>query len=117
MEDTGTRFRLYVQPPFVPGYEKPETIRLKAPTGSILAGNLHGQPLPEGFVLASHADWLLLAAMGVVVFVLGLVTTSQWALGTAARTAALFGTGDPGTGEPRASGSLRLLPGDLPQGR
>src|SRR5690242_19534896 len=38
MEDTGTRFRLYVQPPFVPGYEKPETIRLKAPAGSILAG-------------------------------------------------------------------------------
>ena len=52
----------------------------------------------------------------------GLVTTSQWALGTAARTAAMFGTGDPvtgdpGTGEPRAAGPLRLLPGDLPQGR
>jgi MFS family permease len=87
-----------------------------AVTGSILAGNLHGQPIPEGFVSASHADWLLLAVMGVVVFVLGLVTTSQWALGTAARTAAMFGTGDPGTGEPRASGPLRLLPGDLPQG-
>ena len=55
--------------------------------------------------------------MGVLVFVLGLVTTSQWALGTAARTAARFGTGDPGTGEPRAAGPLRLLPGDLPQGR
>jgi predicted MFS family arabinose efflux permease len=82
-----------------------------AVTGSILAGNLHGQPIPEGFVSASHADWLLLAAMGVVVFVLALVTTSQWALGTAARTAALFGTA-----EPRASGPLRLLPGDLPQG-
>lgn len=38
------------------------------------------------------------------------------ALGTAARTAAMFGPGDPGTGEPRASGPLRLLPGDLPQG-
>ena len=93
-----------------------------AVTGSILAGNLHGQPISEGLVPASHANWLLLAAMGVSVFVLGLVTTSQWALGTAARTAALFGTGDlctgdPGTGEPRASGPLRLLPGDLPQGR
>jgi EmrB/QacA subfamily drug resistance transporter len=87
-----------------------------AVTGSILAGNLHGQPIAEGFVPASHADWLLLAAMGGVVFVLALVTTSQWALGTAARTAAMFGTGDPGTGEPRASGPLRLLPGDLPQG-
>jgi hypothetical protein len=49
--------------------------------------------------------------MGGVVFVLALVTTSQWALGTAARTAAMFDTG-----EPRASGPLRLLPGDLPQG-
>jgi hypothetical protein len=105
-----------------------------AVTGSILAGNLHGQPIPEGFVAASHACWLLLAALGVVVFGLGLVTTSQWALGTAARTAAMLGTGDPGTGDPGtgdpgtgtgtgtgtgepSAGPLRLLPGDLPQGR
>jgi hypothetical protein len=81
-------------------------------TGSILAGNLRGRPLRAGFVPASHAGWLLLAAMGGVVFVLGLVTTSQWALGTAARTAAMFDTA-----EPRATGPLRLLPGDLPQGR
>jgi len=73
-----------------------------AVTGSILAGNLRGQSLRAGFVPASHADWLLLAAMGGVVFVLALVTTSQWALGTAARTAAMFGTGNPDTGEPRA---------------
>ena len=87
-----------------------------AVAGSILAGNLAGRPLRAGFVPATHADWLLLAAMGGVVFVLALVTTSQWALGTAARTAATFDTVDPGTGEPRASGPLRLLPGDLPQG-
>jgi hypothetical protein len=87
-----------------------------AVTGSILAGNLRGLPLRAGLVSAGHADWLLLAAMGGVVFVLALVTTSQWALGTAARTAATFDTADPGTGEPRAPGSLRLLPGDLPQG-
>ena len=42
---------------------------------------------------------------------LGLVTTSQWALGTAARTVATFATA-----EPRAAGPLRLLPRDLPQG-
>jgi len=66
-----------------------------AVTGSILAGNLHGRPLKAGFVPASQACWLLLAAMGGVVFVLGLVTTSQWALGTAARTAAMFDTGEP----------------------
>ncbi len=58
-----------------------------AVTGSILAASLHG-PLRAGFVAASHADWLLLAACGVAVFVLGLVTTSRWALDTAARTAA-----------------------------
>jgi hypothetical protein len=46
-------------------------------------------------VSASHADWLLLAGCGVVVFVLGLVTTSQWALDTAARTAATFDTTEP----------------------
>ncbi len=63
-------------------------------TGSILAGSLHG-PLRAGFVAASHADWLLLAACGVVVFVLGLVTTSRWALATAARTAAVFDPAEP----------------------
>ena len=62
-----------------------------------------GIPLRTGFVSASHADWLLLAGCGVVIFVLGLVTTSQWALGTAARTAATFEGA-----EPRPSGSLRL---------
>ncbi|MGB6581144.1 MAG: MFS transporter [Streptosporangiaceae bacterium] len=66
-----------------------------AVTGSILAGNLQGSPLRSGFVAASHADWLLLAGCGVVVFVLGLVTTSQWALNTAARTAATFEDAEP----------------------
>jgi EmrB/QacA subfamily drug resistance transporter len=63
-----------------------------AVTGSILAGGLHGGPLRTGFVAASHADWLLLTGCGAVIFVLGLVTTSRWALGTAARTAVIFDT-------------------------
>ena len=66
-----------------------------AVTGSILAGNLHGSPLRTGFVSASYAGWLLLAACGGVVFVLGLVTTGRWALGTAARTAATLDTTEP----------------------
>jgi EmrB/QacA subfamily drug resistance transporter len=66
-------------------------------TGSILAANLQGGPLKTGFVAASHAAWLLLAACGAVVFMLGLVTTSRWALGTAARTAALFDAAEPRT--------------------
>jgi EmrB/QacA subfamily drug resistance transporter len=68
-----------------------------AVTGSILAGNLHGTPLNTGFVSASHAAWLVLAVCGCVVFALGLVTTSRWALDTAARTAAMFGTAEPRT--------------------
>ncbi len=56
-------------------------------TGSILAANLHG-PLTARFVAASHADWLLLAACGAAVGILGLVTTTRWALNTATRTAA-----------------------------
>ncbi|HEX5303218.1 MAG TPA: MFS transporter [Streptosporangiaceae bacterium] len=90
-----------------------------AVTGSILAGSLRGRPLRDGFVTASHADWLLLAAMGVVIVVLGLVTASRWALGTAARTAERFqeGTGSagPAGSGPGGAGSLRLVPRDLPQ--
>jgi MFS family permease len=67
-----------------------------AVTGSILAAGLHG-PLRTGFVPASHAAWLLLAACGCAVMVLGLVTTSQWALRTAARTAAAYETAEPRT--------------------
>jgi EmrB/QacA subfamily drug resistance transporter len=81
-------------------------------TGSILAGNLHGGPLRTGFVPASHPAWLVLAACGGVVFVLGLVTTGRWALGTAARTAALFGSqhgeaAEPGTGQASPAGPRR----------
>jgi EmrB/QacA subfamily drug resistance transporter len=60
-----------------------------AVTGSILAANLHGG-LKAGFVPASHAAWLLLAGCGGAIFLLGLVTTGRWALGTAARTAARY---------------------------
>jgi MFS family permease len=66
-------------------------------TGSILAANLHGRPLRAEFVSASHAAWLVLAACGAVIFALGVVTTSRWALGTAARTAAAFDTTEPRT--------------------
>jgi EmrB/QacA subfamily drug resistance transporter len=59
-------------------------------TGSILAANLHGGALRTGFVPASHAAWLLIAACGGAIFILGLVTASRWALDTAARTAALL---------------------------
>jgi EmrB/QacA subfamily drug resistance transporter len=80
-----------------------------AVAGSVLAAGLRGRPLRTGFVAASHADWLLLAAMGAVIVVLGLVTASRWAVGTAARTAARFEPvpADPVPGD--------LVPGDLAQ--
>jgi EmrB/QacA subfamily drug resistance transporter len=69
-----------------------------AVAGSILAGRLYGSER-TGFVAASHPAWLVLAGCGVFVFVLGLVTTGRWALGTAARTAALLTPAEP-SGQP-----------------
>ena len=34
----GTRFLVYPQPPYVPGYEKPETIWVSTPSGQVEAG-------------------------------------------------------------------------------
>src|SRR6202167_1437086 len=65
-------------------------------TGSILAAQLH-RPLTPRVVAASHADWLLLAACGVVILILGLVSTSRWALNTATRTAASYEAAEPKT--------------------
>jgi EmrB/QacA subfamily drug resistance transporter len=67
-----------------------------AVTGSILAAGLHGA-LRSGFVGASHAAWLVLAGCGAVVFLLGIITTGQWARGTVTRTAALFAPADAGS--------------------
>ena len=60
-----------------------------AVVGSILAGRLHGAPRAD-FVAASHPAWFVLAGCGVIVFMLGVVTTSRWGQASAARTAALF---------------------------
>jgi hypothetical protein len=54
-------------------------------TGSVLDSGLHG-PVRAGFIGASHAGWWLLAGCGYLVLLLGLVTTSRWALRTAAHS-------------------------------
>src|SRR5271170_6742171 len=59
-----------------------------AVVGSILAANLHG-PLPTGFAAATRPAWWLVAAMGVIVFVLALATTGRAGKASAARTALL----------------------------
>ncbi len=74
-----------------------------AVTGTILAANLHG-PFRARFVPACHAAWLLLAACGAAIFLLGLVTTGRWAQDTAARTAARY---DDDTAEPRPAVTTR----------
>lgn len=55
-------------------------------TGAILAGGLHGT-IRTGFVTASHPAWLVLAACGLAVLLLGLASTSARALRTAALVA------------------------------
>jgi EmrB/QacA subfamily drug resistance transporter len=70
-------------------------------TGAILATGLHG-PVRDGFVAASHPAWLVMAACGVMVLLLGLVSTSRRALRTAALAAALRALG--GGGRPGQNG-------------
>jgi MFS family permease len=62
--------------------------------GSALTSALHGS-LRTGFVEASHAGWLIIAAFGVVVLVTGLLTSGRWAQATAARTADLLMSDEP----------------------
>jgi EmrB/QacA subfamily drug resistance transporter len=56
--------------------------------GAMLAVNLRGRSLQAGFVQASRPGWWLMAGCGYLVLVFGLLTTSEWALATASRTAA-----------------------------
>ncbi|HLJ99139.1 MAG TPA: DHA2 family efflux MFS transporter permease subunit [Streptosporangiaceae bacterium] len=58
--------------------------------GSILAVGTRGHPGPAGFIAASREAWLLLASCGVVVALLGFVTTGERARRGAARTAEIL---------------------------
>jgi EmrB/QacA subfamily drug resistance transporter len=60
--------------------------------GAIAAGSLAGE-LHKGFAAATHAAWWVVVGLGVVMFVLGLLTTTAWARGTARETASRFGEG------------------------
>jgi EmrB/QacA subfamily drug resistance transporter len=57
--------------------------------GSVLNGNLHGA-MRTGFVAAARPGWWIVVACGAIVLVLAVLTTGRWAVGTAARTAALL---------------------------
>ncbi len=57
-----------------------------AVTGAIIAAS------SAGFVLASHAAWAVVAGCGVMVMLLGIVSTGRWALATAERNNARLAT-------------------------
>jgi MFS family permease len=57
-----------------------------AVTGAIIVAG------SAGFVHASHAAWAVLAGCGVMVMLLGIVSTGRWALGTAERNGAHLST-------------------------
>jgi hypothetical protein len=50
----GTRFRVFPQPPFVAGYEHPETISLGQPLGSLLPGPADAKIYVRDPVIAKH---------------------------------------------------------------
>jgi EmrB/QacA subfamily drug resistance transporter len=61
--------------------------------GSVLAANLHG-PMRAGFVAAARPGWWIIAAAGVVVIALALITTSRTGKASAERTASLVALGE-----------------------
>ena len=63
-----------------------------AVVGAASGGGVEG-PIGPSFAYATHSGWAIIVGLGIGVLVLGLVTTGQWALGTARRTAERLGDG------------------------
>ena len=65
--------------------------------GVAIAGTIVGSSLAGGtFTSAAHGVWWLVLVLGLGVVVLALISTGQWAVGTAERAAALFDEVDRG---------------------
>jgi MFS family permease len=62
--------------------------------GSVAATGLAGGIASSHFAASTHVGWWLLTGCGVLVFVLGVITTTAWARSTATRTAEALGFGD-----------------------
>ena len=58
-----------------------------------VAGGTAASVLGQGFAAATHSSWWIIAGLGFAVVVLGAVTTTRWADGTARATAAQFREG------------------------
>jgi len=52
--------------------------------GAISGGTLHGA-IGKGFAASTHTGWWIIAGLGLVILVLGVVTTGEWAKKTARR--------------------------------
>jgi lysylphosphatidylglycerol synthetase-like protein (DUF2156 family) len=70
--------------------------------GSV-AGSGVGAALGRGFAEATHAAWWIVATLGLVVSVLGYLTTTAWAKETARRTAERLEEPEVGDLGPRAA--------------
>jgi EmrB/QacA subfamily drug resistance transporter len=67
--------------------------------GVAISGTIVGSALARGgvaFTSAEHGVWWTVAGLGLVIFALGLISTSRWALRSAQRAAALFSDGEEG---------------------
>jgi MFS family permease len=65
-----------------------------AVVGSAVTSALVG-PFARGFAEASHVGWWIVTGCGVLVLVIGMITSGRWARGTAARTADRLMSGEP----------------------
>ena len=57
--------------------------------GAVTGGDI-GSHIGPSFAAATHTGWEIIVGLGVAILVLGFLTTGQWALGTARRTADRF---------------------------
>ena len=65
-----------------------------AVVGSVVTSALVGS-LPHGFAVASHVGWWIVTGCGLLVLVVGMLTSGRWARATADRTAGRLMSGEP----------------------
>jgi MFS family permease len=62
--------------------------------GAVAAGGVSGS-IGGSLATATHASWWIVVGLGFAILVLALLTTTEWARGTARETASRFGDGAP----------------------
>jgi EmrB/QacA subfamily drug resistance transporter len=69
--------------------------------GAVAGGGLAGT-IGKGFAAVSHPSWWIIVGLSIVILIVGLLTTTEWADETAARTAARFPEGPRPRAQPRS---------------